>query len=78
VSPIATGVAVRRFELHRDTDETGISGTGIVAEGVEFTDGHCAMRWLPEIRSTAFYDSLSDLEHIHGHNGRTRIVVLDQ
>jgi hypothetical protein len=26
----------RRFELHRDEDESGISGTGVVAEGIVF------------------------------------------
>jgi hypothetical protein len=68
---------MRRFELHRDADETGISGTGVVAQGVEFDDGRCAMRWLPTVSSTAVYDSLADLEFIHGHNGKTRIVMLD-
>jgi hypothetical protein len=35
----------RRFELHRDTDITGVSGTGVVAEGVAFSDGVVALRW---------------------------------
>lgn len=64
------------FELHRDTDETGISGTGVVAQGVVFDDGRCAMRWLPGVVSTVLYDSLDDVERIHGHGGKTRIVML--
>lgn len=44
---------MRTFELHRVEDETGISGTGIVAEGVIFGDGTCAMRWRTKDRSTA-------------------------
>lgn len=37
---------VRRFLLVRDVDETGISGTGIVAEGVTYRQrGQAAMYW---------------------------------
>jgi len=68
---------VKRFELHRDEDATGISGTGVVAQGVVFDDGRCVMRWLPGIVSTALYDRLEDVEAIHGHGGRTRIVMVD-
>lgn len=70
---------MQTFELHRDVDETGVSGTGIVAQGVMFDDGYCAMRWLPGNAgavSTVFYESLSDLERIHGHGGKTRVVML--
>ena len=65
---------LRTFTLQRDVDEGGISGVGRVAEGVVFSDGTCAMRWLSEHTSTAIYRDLADLEAIHGHNGRTRIV----
>lgn len=69
---------MRRFELHRDEDETGVSGTGVVAEGVQFTDGTCAMRWRATHTSTAVYGDVETLEAIHGHNGRTRIVWIDE
>jgi Transcriptional regulator PadR-like family len=62
---------MRLFELHRDTDESGVSGTGIVAEGVEYGDGTCAMRWKSGTASTAVYSSLADVEKIHGHGGAT-------
>ena len=67
---------MRRFELDRLEDATGISGTGVVAEGVEFYDGTVAMRWRTGTASVAFYDSLSDVEVIHGHQGRTVIRLL--
>ena len=67
---------MRRFELDRLEDATGISGTGVVAEGVEFYDGTVAMRWRTGIASTAVYDSLKDVEAIHGHGGRTVIRLL--
>lgn len=70
----------RRFELHRDVDESGISGTGIVAEGVEFTDGVVALRWQTDWpASVVFHDEgVVAIEHVHGHNGSTRIVWLDE
>lgn len=68
---------MRRFQLVRLVDVTGISGTGTVAEGVVFRDGTCAMRWLSRHRSTAVYGSLVDLEAIHGHDRSTRIVFVD-
>jgi hypothetical protein len=68
---------MRRFELHRDEDLTGISGTGVVAEGIEFQDLTCALRWLTEHRSTAIYASAEDIQAIHGHQGRTRLTWVD-
>lgn len=68
---------MRRFQLHRDNDVTGISGTGVVAEGVEFTPGECVVRWLTETWSCVFYLSKEDVIKIHGHNGSTRLVWLD-
>ena len=71
---------VRRFELHRDEDVSGVSGTGIVAEGVAFSDGGpVALRWTSEWpTSVVFHDRGEEsLEAVHGHNGRTRIVWLD-
>ena len=58
-------------------DTSGISGVGNVAQGVEFDDGTCAMRWLTEYRSTAIYDNIIDLVKIHGHNGATVVIWLD-
>jgi hypothetical protein len=71
---VAEDRALRTFELHRDEDETGISGTGFVAEGVEFYDGSCAMRWRSPLKSTTVYESIRVVEELHGHGGRTRIV----
>lgn len=68
---------MRRFVLNRVEDETGISGTGVVAEGVVFSDGTAALRWKSEFRSTAVYASMSDVEAIHGHGGKTLIVYFD-
>ena len=68
----------KRFILQRDEDETGVSGVGVVAEGVRFSDGRCALRWIVGgSRSTVIWDSVDDVEKIHGHNGKTRVVWVD-
>ena len=70
----AGGGAVKTFFLDRTQDESGVSGTGRVAQGVQFDDGVCVLRWMTEHRSTAIYNSIEELEKIHGHNGRTQVV----
>lgn len=68
---------MRRFQLVRDEDLTGVSGTGIVVDGVEFPDGTCAYRWRGERRTTVVADCIEDVELIHGHDGRTRVAWID-
>lgn len=68
-----TDSRARLFKLVRYDDETGISGTGIVAEGVEFSNGMCAMSWLTAMHSVAIYPNVKQLEAIHGHNGRAKV-----
>lgn len=69
---------MRRFNLVRDQDVTGVSGTGVVAEGVVFSTGQVCMTWLTAINSTVIYPSIDNVQHIHGHGGATRIVWLDE
>jgi len=64
----------------RDEDETGISGTGVVAEGVEYSDGKVALRWQThhsDHHSTVIWENIESVYFIHGHNGKTRIVFAD-
>lgn len=68
----------RRFVLNRSEDISGTSGTGVVAEGVRFSDGVVALRWTVARKSTAVYDSVDDLIAIHGHDGATTVVWADQ
>jgi len=70
---------MRAFELHRDVDETGVSGTGVVAEGIEFSDGVVCLRWLTEWPSSVVHyeRGMASVEAIHGHNGKTRIVLVN-
>jgi hypothetical protein len=67
----------KRFILYRREDETGISGTGIVAEGVQFSTNKCVIAWLSETPSVEVYDTLEEMLHIHGHNGKTVVKWID-
>lgn len=66
---------MKTFKLIRDTDVSGISGTGIVCEGVIFSDGRVAMRWLTDTATTVLFDCIEDVETIHGHGGFTRVEI---
>lgn len=67
-------MSLRTFELHRAEDVSGVSGPGVVADGVVFPDGRCAYRWRGHLATTVTADCVADVEAIHGHQGRTRIV----
>jgi hypothetical protein len=73
---------MRRFVLIRHEDETGVSGTGLVCEGVEFTDGSVAMNWVVgEHRSIVIWPKdmgMTAVDAIHGHNGRTTVTWIDE
>ena len=64
---------MRRFRLFRDVDVSGVSGTGYVAEGIEFKDGSVAVRWYGQWPSTSVWDSAEAMTAVHGHGGTTRI-----
>jgi hypothetical protein len=70
-------VVMRRFHLVRDEDVSGVSGTGTVAEGVVFATGKVVLSWCSEYRSVTVFDTVRDLQTVHGHEGRTRIEWLD-
>jgi len=67
---------VRAFDMIRDEDVSGVSGTGLVGEAIEFSDGTAVVRWLTQYKSTVFYESILVAERIHGHDGRTRFVPI--
>jgi hypothetical protein len=68
---------MRRFTLVRTEDVSGVSGTGTVVEGVEFSDGSVVLRWLGPRSSTVFWKNIEDAIGIHGHDGRTTVVWQD-
>lgn len=73
---------MRTFRLIRDVDVTGLSGTGVVAEGVEFSDGITVLRWAEVTgphydrgvrATTVVHQNVQSVEALHGHDGATRI-----
>jgi hypothetical protein len=63
------------FQLVRKEDVTGVSGTGVVAEGVEFSSGVVVLTWLSDWpTSVVFHDrGIDSVKAVHGHNGSTVI-----
>ena len=72
-----TRTKMRRFQLKRNEDASGVSGTGIVAEGVEFTSGMVAMTWHSPHRCVNIYENIKTVEELHGHEGKTEVIFLD-
>ena len=60
---------MRMFYIIRVNDESNISGTGKVLNGVVFPDGQCVIRWCSSNKnaksSTAIYDSFEDFKFLH-------------
>lgn len=73
----AKEVTMRRFVLDRDEDATGTSGTGVVAEGVQFSNGQVVIHWLSQLEAVNVYANAMVLEKLHGHGGRTVVRWLD-
>jgi hypothetical protein len=65
---------VNLYELIRDKDVSGVSGTGPVAEMVEFSNGWVAVafyEYTAGVPNVIVYGSLADAVKIHGHGGLT-------
>ena len=65
---------MRRFRCYRPNPPDGYRTSGaanapdeVQFEGVVFSDGTCAVRWLTQFRSHSIWSSWEDLERIHGH-----------
>ena len=58
---------MRTFTLRRESDCSGVSGTGVVLEGTLFTTGIVVVHWLtpPPRGSIAIFDTLDQLLSIH-------------
>lgn len=68
---------IKHFYLERVEDVSGTSGTGIVARGVILPSGTCVLEWLTFHSSICVYKNIDDVEKIHGHEGRTKVVIGD-
>jgi hypothetical protein len=77
---------MKRFQMYRKGDISSThdanqrnSPDQVQFEGVVFTDGRCAIRWLTSKGSTSVWDSFEDMMAIHGHpEYGSEIVWLDE
>ncbi|GAA3153037.1 hypothetical protein JOF29_008709 [Kribbella aluminosa] len=67
----------RRFLLVRHKDISGVSGTGLVAEGTLWSSGAVALHWPGHPSATSVWSGILDLIAAHGHDGATEIEWID-
>lgn len=62
-----------------DYAENGITNSGVTPdyEGVIFTDGSVALRWLTEFRSTSIWADYRAFYQVHGHQEYGTVIVFD-
>ena len=58
---------IRSFTVCRQHDQTGVSGEGVIIEGIVLASGHCIIHWLfpPPRGGIAIFDSLEDFLKVH-------------
>ncbi|WP_206302713.1 hypothetical protein [Streptomyces sp. WAC 01529] len=71
-------VRPRLFVLRRHVDVSGVSGTGVIADGAEWPDGTASLRWRGEHPKIDFADrGVTTLHFVHGHSGATEVEYLE-
>ena len=73
---------LRTFEVHREADQSGVSGIGVVLEGVTFSTGLTIVHWLTPLPkgSINIFDTFEQFMAIHiapHPTNRARIVFSD-
>lgn len=69
----------RRFVLARHHDPSGISGVGIVAEGIEWRGGTADLHWVTEHETFVHWPGgIAAILAVHGHQGSTVCRFLDE
>jgi len=65
---------VKRGVVERDFDVSGVTGTGQICTFVVNDDGRVVIFWPV---GEGIWPSLEEAIKVHGHNGNTRFVLLD-
>jgi hypothetical protein len=72
---------MRGFTMRREHDASGVSGTGVVLEGVQFSTGGVVIHWLtpPPRGSISVFDSLEQflLIHVFPHPDNRTVLVFE-
>ncbi len=70
---------IRTFTVCRQADETGISGDGVIIEGVSLATGQCIIHWLYPLPSgaIAIFNGFDDFlkVHVHPHPSNKTIIT---
>lgn len=66
------------FVLDRINDVSGVSGTGIIADGVIFLSGKVVLYWRGVKSSIVIHDCIANVEKIHCHGGNTIIKYISE
>lgn len=74
---------MRTFSLWKFAYDAEVTRVETVAEGVIFTNGKvviggredCSLRGMT---SVTVYDSMEDMEKVHGHNGDTKVMFFTE
>jgi hypothetical protein len=68
-------MAAKVFYLVRIEDPSGVAGTGIVAEGVQWSQGDAHVKWLSDYPCVQWWPKgWHHTNVIHTHGGKTKIV----
>lgn len=58
-------VPAQAFEMIRRTDETGVSGTGVVLDGIVFPSGSCVVEWRGPTPCVQVWASFAMFKRVH-------------
>jgi len=66
---------IKPFYLLRHEDVNGQSGIGVVGIGAIYPSGKAIFEWCTYTKSLVQYDSFEHILEIHGHEGRTEVIL---
>ena len=73
---------MRKFTVTRVNDQSGVSGTGTIAQGVVFATGECVIQWLHPLPNGDIQIKTGGLEqwlkvHVYPHPDNITIVTFE-
>ena len=68
---------IETFTVCRQNDESGVSGTGVIIEGVQYATGQVVLHWLTPVPrgSIAIFESLNDFKKVNPHPDNKTIIT---
>lgn len=64
---------MKSFVVVRTEDVSGVSGVGVVAEGLVFSSGRVFIEWYGPLHSWEIHDDMDTFLKVHGHGGKTTV-----